>query len=692
MLFRGQRGQDTRAGWAQVIDDPSNKGARKKRPTHTMDASGYTHLAYIERGKTAALAQIGEEQVRQEQVLATARCFGTLIEQLEALSRGGAAHRRRIVALGGAQVLASACRFIRDEELLLKCVTCIFRLAHDFELRRQLLQEQVHAAEALAGVVCRPHISEVVSVTLDTLGLLCLDGDVASSLPNLGVLNAIYSLCLKAPPDEIPVLHSATTLLSTLSKDRTCLRAMNAKGTRLMSSMFRLLRVCRDSTVSSLAAGALAAICEGHNRIVMGRHKSIGALLLVVERAALETEQCAANGSSPRGGSPRRGENELDFVAGTCALISRLSEVKEHRERLVRAGVIPPLVALVLMSDAGSESAMAAKAAIKTVEVEEDFRQQVEKLVDEYVEQMSAAAPSTAGSRSQASSRGPAKSVASSTRTGGSTKREHWTDRLAGIGLRRGGEEEAPARGGTQRQQPDRDLLLKYLADQSVQRERDLALIDQGVAAGASAVHGDLDALNEEEEEEGAHGLEPSGHADPAEEGGCDDMAFFEGHFVSDGNTRQATAATRRATAATGVTIATAATAATAGKADATIEGQSRVATGWREPGTPSPGGLSDERPAANASRKLPGMSNACAREREGEDAAASPAPSGKSDAAKTPLSNRSTSSLQDDAQELRARLDRLKQDLSKATAMTEAGAAAPAAAPSERGPAPVGS
>ena len=179
MLFRGQRGHDTRAGWEQVLSEPLSKGGKKKRPAKVTDAVGFTHLAHIERGKTAALAQIEETQVRQDQVLATARCFGTLIEQLEALSRGGAAHRQRIIALGGAQVLTCACRFIRDEELLLKCVTCIFRLSHDFELRRQLLSDQVRGAEALAGVICRPHISEVVSVTLDTLRLMCLDGDVA---------------------------------------------------------------------------------------------------------------------------------------------------------------------------------------------------------------------------------------------------------------------------------------------------------------------------------------------------------------------------------------------------------------------------------------------------------------------------------------------------------------------------------
>jgi hypothetical protein len=42
-----------------------------------------------------------------------------------------------------------------------------------------------------------------------------------------------------------------------------------------------------------------AALSDGHNRIVMGRHKSIGALLLVVERAALESEEQAALGASP---------------------------------------------------------------------------------------------------------------------------------------------------------------------------------------------------------------------------------------------------------------------------------------------------------------------------------------------------------------------------------------------------------
>ncbi len=162
-------------------------------------------------------------------MLATARCFGTLIEQLEALSRGGTAHRQRIVELGGGQLLTCACRFIRDEELLLKCVTCLFRLAHDFDLRRHLVKDEVRTPEALGAVLCRPHLPEVVSATCDTLNLLCMEGDVTSSLPDCGVLNAILTLGLKVPADHVPVLHSATTLLTTMSKDRRCLRFMNAK-------------------------------------------------------------------------------------------------------------------------------------------------------------------------------------------------------------------------------------------------------------------------------------------------------------------------------------------------------------------------------------------------------------------------------------------------------------------------------
>jgi len=121
-----------------------------------------------------------------------------------------------------------------------------------------------------------------------------------------------------------------------------------------MSSMFRLLRVCTNSEVASMACGALAAICEGHNRIVMGRHKSLGALLLVVERAALEMEdgvpRAGIGMTASRGGG---GEGGGDFVAGTCALISRLGEIKELRDKLVEMGVIHPLVALVLLADQG---------------------------------------------------------------------------------------------------------------------------------------------------------------------------------------------------------------------------------------------------------------------------------------------------------------------------------------------------
>ena len=43
-------------------------------------------------------------------------------------------------------------------------------------------------------------------------------------------------------------------------------------------------------------------------------------------------------------------EEAHDFVEGTCELIGRLSEIKELRERLFSLGVVPPLVALVLLS------------------------------------------------------------------------------------------------------------------------------------------------------------------------------------------------------------------------------------------------------------------------------------------------------------------------------------------------------
>ena len=216
IVFRGNRGTDTLAGWQTIAGDSATPN--KKTPAKALDATGFTKLGYIEKGKADSLAQIGNEHLRQQQVLATARCFGTLIEQLEGLSAAGAVQRQRIVTLGGAQLLTSACRFIRDEDLLLKCVTCIFRLAHDFALRRRLVSSDVRAPEALAAVICRPHIPEVVSMTLDCLNLMCLEGDVTETLPGFGVLTAIYTLCLKVSADEVPVLHSATTLLKTMSR------------------------------------------------------------------------------------------------------------------------------------------------------------------------------------------------------------------------------------------------------------------------------------------------------------------------------------------------------------------------------------------------------------------------------------------------------------------------------------------
>jgi len=173
IMFRGPRGADTLHAWQRVTaDDITVNTHKKKAPKMKVDVTGYTHLAYIDRGKTETLVEISTRQAQQEQVLATARCFGMLIEHLDVLSSGGAPQRARIVALGGAQLLVSACRFIRDEDLLLKCLLSIFRLSHDFAHRRQLVRDDVRAPETLAAVLCRPHIPEVVAITHNTLNLI----------------------------------------------------------------------------------------------------------------------------------------------------------------------------------------------------------------------------------------------------------------------------------------------------------------------------------------------------------------------------------------------------------------------------------------------------------------------------------------------------------------------------------------
>ena len=517
LLFRGQRGADTLAGWNEVMESALANEIRGKRvrglfgskpkqmPAKAVDHSGYTQLRYIEQGKPQALALIEREQQEQQQVLATARCFATLIEELAALSAAGPAHRERIIALGGAQLLVNACCFIRDEELLLQCVECLFRLSHEFALRRQLVKDGVRAHEALAAVLCRPHVPAVLRMTLDTLDLLCIDGDIAATLPVLGVFNAICALALKAAPEEVGVLHSACTLMTSMGRDAVCAKEMTAKGPQLLSAMFRLLRVCRDAEVCSMACAALASVCDGHLRILMGRHPSVEALLLVVERAALQTEEQASQKRRPACNEvrPAAVPPTGDFVAGTCSLISRLCEIKEVRDKLVRQGLVHPLVALVLMSQASSPAAKAAQMAVKTVEVDEVYRRQVEAVVDEYVANLSLGGGSsvTGSGRSHASH---IKSVASSTLSSGS-RRVHWTDRLAGVGRGVLDSDEAGDRPGGVLLRADKDLLLKYLGDQSEQRELALAEVDRwGLGAmdgGMFAVDEDLDGLEEVEED-----------------------------------------------------------------------------------------------------------------------------------------------------------------------------------------------
>ena len=75
IAFRGGRGADTLVGWQNVTGDPSRKPA-EKLPAKKLDATGYTQLGYIERGKAESLAQIGDEHMRQQQVLsAPTRCI-----------------------------------------------------------------------------------------------------------------------------------------------------------------------------------------------------------------------------------------------------------------------------------------------------------------------------------------------------------------------------------------------------------------------------------------------------------------------------------------------------------------------------------------------------------------------------------------------------------------------------------------
>jgi hypothetical protein len=96
---------------------------------------------------------------------------------------------------------------------LLKCVTCLFRLAHDFDLRRHLVKDEVRTPEALGAVLCRPHLPEAVPPPAHALRPLpsrtfqgapqspCTTRSSCSTCPG-----AIPSICLESRSHSLHLL------------------------------------------------------------------------------------------------------------------------------------------------------------------------------------------------------------------------------------------------------------------------------------------------------------------------------------------------------------------------------------------------------------------------------------------------------------------------------------------------------
>lgn len=152
-------------------------------------------------------------------MLKAVEVFKIFINDLNGLVREGPENRRRVLELGGADMLVAATAFLKDEFLLESCVDAIRLLCSETEIRRYILKDRIDCAAALASVLSKPHRAIVIEHTIEALALLCCEHQVTARMVELGVLNAIIKLCSTVGPKNVVVLRSCASMAKRMSRD-----------------------------------------------------------------------------------------------------------------------------------------------------------------------------------------------------------------------------------------------------------------------------------------------------------------------------------------------------------------------------------------------------------------------------------------------------------------------------------------
>ncbi|EKX54549.1 hypothetical protein GUITHDRAFT_132252 [Guillardia theta CCMP2712] len=354
MLFRGAASEDTIRGWKDIAKRSYVRQGILNATRKTVDRS--------------YLLQIPNVHASQDQLVKTIESISSFIYDLDHLIKVGPLHRRRVVELGGVAVLVSTCPFIQDEELLLRCVRSLANLSLDSETRRLMVLEDSGCLKVLADVICAPHRPDVLESCLRAFYLLASEEEAGRQMVGLGALNAACTLCAKVGSRHLGVLRGACALLSRLARDAACLEAMTSKGNQLLNALFRVVRICPDALVCGAACIVLSAVCKGPNRILMGRHKNLDALVLMLEREVLPDASMFQEGDSASQSTFSRRLSGFNHLVPACTLITQLSVVQENRNRFISLGIAHPLIALILSRLNDKESSEAAKSAIKSIE------------------------------------------------------------------------------------------------------------------------------------------------------------------------------------------------------------------------------------------------------------------------------------------------------------------------------------
>jgi hypothetical protein len=272
-FFKGASGVETQAVWDKV----AIRGKRfdEIRRKHGEDADDELNYDLGEHAKILH---------HKNKVLEAVSIFRVFIEDVNECCKQGEVARKRVLELGGGDMVVAATKFVKEEALLETCVDSIRFLNREEASRRYLLKGRIDCTDALSYVLSKPHKALVVEHSMEGLSWLCKEEGVTSRLIHLGVLNAVIKLSMSVRPTNVNVLSSCAHMAHRMAGDHVCSQVMAGRAHDVAGAMLRIIKVCDDNEAVANASMALGTLCLASNRVTFGRHPELTGLAIALER------------------------------------------------------------------------------------------------------------------------------------------------------------------------------------------------------------------------------------------------------------------------------------------------------------------------------------------------------------------------------------------------------------------------